>query len=65
MRAYFLAFEVHLQDHLPKLHYHFTEQGLTPDLYLTDWYVLFTGPIFSENRTACLCIATRSAIYAF
>ncbi|CAB4026061.1 TBC1 domain family member 12 isoform X1, partial [Paramuricea clavata] len=37
MRAYFLAFEVHLQDHLPKLQSHFTEQGLTPDLYLTDW----------------------------
>lgn len=41
MRAYFLAFEVHLQDHLPKLEYHFNDQGLTPDLYLTDWYDKF------------------------
>ena len=44
MRAYFLAFEVHLQDHLPKLKSHFSEQGLTPDLYLTDWYVALMNP---------------------
>lgn len=37
MRAYFLAFEVHLQEQLPKLYAHFQEQSLTPDLYLTDW----------------------------
>lgn len=37
MRAYFLAFEVHLQEQLPKLHAHFQKQSLTPDLYLTDW----------------------------
>ncbi|XP_070847299.1 TBC1 domain family member 12-like isoform X3 [Chaetodon trifascialis] len=46
MLRYFGAFQVFLEDSLPRLFLHFQSSGLTPDLYLMDWILsLYTKPL--------------------
>jgi hypothetical protein len=43
MHAYYAAYDEVFQESLPRLHKHFGEQSLTPDLYLLDWlYTMFS-----------------------
>ncbi|XP_039991932.1 TBC1 domain family member 12-like isoform X2 [Xiphias gladius] len=46
MVRYFGAFQVFLEETLPRLFLHFQSLGLTPDLYLMDWILsLYTKPL--------------------
>ncbi|XP_035853177.1 TBC1 domain family member 12-like isoform X2 [Sander lucioperca] len=46
MLRYFGAFQVFLQESLPRLFLHFQSSGVTPDLYLLDWILsLYLKPL--------------------
>ncbi|XP_068161358.1 TBC1 domain family member 12-like isoform X3 [Antennarius striatus] len=46
MLGYFQAFQVFLEELLPRLFLHFQSLGLTPDLYLIDWILtLYSKPL--------------------
>ncbi|XP_074519643.1 TBC1 domain family member 12-like isoform X2 [Halichoeres trimaculatus] len=46
MLRYFAAFQVFLEEALPRLSLHFQSSGVTPDLYLMDWILsLYTKPL--------------------
>lgn len=39
MTEYFIAYDQYFEQELPKLHAHFDQLDVRPDLYLIEWYV--------------------------
>ena len=42
MCPYFTTFTALLQEHLPRLHTHFTQLEFSPEYYLIEWSVMYT-----------------------
>jgi len=58
MKVYFNMYEEFLRENLPQLHAHFTMCGLTPDLYLIDWYTATLSAVYVTERDLFVSLFT-------